>query len=1549
MTIDVGTSTAGGAVAESMTGPERLLAETLAETAGIGPVPADSNFFDELGLDSLTIAHFCARVRRSAQLPSISVRDCYQHPTIRGLAASLPELDPGDLDVVAAPATGDGWRRASTRQFLVCGTLQLLVFLVYASVAGVVFSVGYDWISAGSGALDVYLRSVVVGGASFAGMCALPIIVKWTLIGRWKPQEIPIWSLRYFRFWLVRTLIRVNPMLLFVGSPLYSLYLRALGAKIGPGVVILTQHPPVCTDLLTIGAGAVIRRDTFLSCYRAEAGVIRTGPVTIGAGAFVGQAAVLDIGATLGDGAQLGHGSALYEGQTIPAGERRQGTPAEQRIDVDLQAVDPVAGSGRRGATYAVTELVGLLALYLPLAFGGAFVLATEVPPFGTLFGSSSADIMTWTFLTDALVGSFMLVFGGILLGLLLVGTVPRLLNLAITPGKVYPLYGFHYGVHRAIGRLTNVPFFLQLFGDSSYVVPYLRWIGYDLTPVEQTGSNFGTAVGHDNPFLTSIGTGTMVADGLWIVNTDYSRSSFRVSRVRVGRRNFIGNNIAFPAQARTGDNTLLATKVLVPVDGELRENVGLLGSPSFEIPRTVERDRRFDHLREGDELRRNLRAKNRHNTVTMGLFLLSRWVYVVALIALASSAVALHGNVGAIAAAGALVLALPFTIAFAALVEHAGAGFRRLRPRYCSIYQTDFWRHERYWKMSARLPRTLDGTAFKGLAWRAYGVRIGRRVFDDGCNIVDKSLATIGDDAVLNDGCVIQPHSQEDGTFKADRITIGSGCTVGTSAQVHYGVTMGDGSSVGPHSFLMKGEDVPPNAHWAMNPATAPRTGRRLATPEPAADPTDGFGRIPRWALEPAAGVGEHREQVPDELAAAVHRLAEELDVPPGTVVHATHARVLSALTGESEVTIGHVAAQGSDPRACPVDTDVESWRALILAVRRAELQEDAPEVSFETVLDPAGEPAELPAGAVLRLGVSGEAGSLWLGCSYRRDTLDDGSAARIAGYHVAALRGLVADPSETPAAQRLLSDEELRLQLDEFAGPTRRLPDRRFHELFEDRAASHPDAVAAVCGGREWTYGELNGRANQIGRALLARGLRPEGVVAVVCERDLEWMAAVIAILKAGGVYLPVEPHLPADRIASMLRRAGCDLVLAEPGGSATLERALESLPGTAVVGFGEALGAGHSTSNLGVAVGAGQLAYIYFTSGSTGEPKGAMCEHGGMLNHLLAKIDDLGIAEGDVVSQTAPQSFDISLWQLISALLVGGRTLIVEQGLILDIEGFAERITAARVNVLQVVPSYLEALLSYLEEYPRELPDLRCVSVTGEPVKKELLRRWFAFAPRIAVVNAYGLTETSDDTNHEVMTAVPDSDRVPLGPPVRNVRVYVVDEHLAPVPLGAPGEIVFSGVCVGRGYINDPDRTRLAFVTDPHRPGERLYRSGDYGRWRPDRKLEFLGRRDDQVKIRGFRIEIGEVESALLRVPGIRAAAVAVAEGAARGKRLVGFYVGPPHEADALRAALSESLPAYMIPSAFHRRDALPLTANGKIDRKALRNLANQLEMT
>ncbi|MFF7066856.1 non-ribosomal peptide synthetase [Streptomyces pseudovenezuelae] len=548
-----------------------------------------------------------------------------------------------------------------------------------------------------------------------------------------------------------------------------------------------------------------------------------------------------------------------------------------------------------------------------------------------------------------------------------------------------------------------------------------------------------------------------------------------------------------------------------------------------------------------------------------------------------------------------------------------------------------------------------------------------------------------------------------------------------------------------------------------------------------------------------------------------------------------------------------------------------------------------------------------------------------------YRAGVLDADAAARIAGYHLTALTH--------PDRRSLLSEDELRFQLEELAGPVRELPDRRVHELFEERVGKHPDAVAAVQDDRRWTYAELNSRANRIGRALLARGLTAEDVVAVVMERNLDWMAAVLGVLKAGGVYLPIEPHFPAERVARTLSRAGCAFVVTEEGSTG-------SLSGTSAetLFVDTAYAEGHAGDDLGIPVRADQLAYIYFTSGSTGEPKGAMCEHAGFVNHVLAKVEDLGIGEDDVVAQTAPQCFDISLWQLLAATLVGGRTLIIGQETVLDVPRFVDTVVRGRVHVLQVVPSYLEAVLAELGRQPRELADLRCVSVTGEAVKRELVQRWFAVAPGIRLANAYGLTETSDDTNHEVMDRVPDGDRVPLGRPVRNVRVYVVDEDLVPVPLGAPGEIVFSGVCVGRGYVNDPERTAAAFTTDPYRPGERLYRSGDMGRWRADGKLEFLGRRDTQVKIRGFRVEIGEIENALLRVEGVRDGAVVVV----RGTQLAAFCAGPePVAADTVRERLAVSLPSYMVPAVVHWRQRLPLTANGKTDRRALTALAEDLD--
>jgi non-ribosomal peptide synthetase-like protein len=304
-------------------------------------------------------------------------------------------------------------------------------------------------------------------------------------------------------------------------------------------------------------------------------------------------------------------------------------------------------------------------------------------------------------------------------------------------------------------------------------------------------------------------------------LNAEYSNSSFRVSRTSIGATNFLGNFVTFPAAARTGDNCLFASKVLVPLDGKVREGVGLLGSPSFEIPRSVERDSRFDHLTRGDAFRRSLFAKTRHNTGTIVAFLFARWLFVLGLTVLSQAGVGLAGRFGISSIAVAVVLGVLYTIWYFVLAERAAMGFRALRPQFCSIYEPYFWRHERLWKLNAmEVLELCNGTPFKGIVWRALGVRIGRRVFDDGCSMPEKSLVRIGSHSMLNVGSCLQCHSLEDGTFKSGYITIGAGCTVGTMALVHYGVNMGDRSMVDADSFLMKGEEVAAWSRWRGNPA---------------------------------------------------------------------------------------------------------------------------------------------------------------------------------------------------------------------------------------------------------------------------------------------------------------------------------------------------------------------------------------------------------------------------------------------------------------------------------------------------------------------------------------------------------------------------------------------------------------------------------------------------------------------------------------------------------------------------------------------------------
>jgi non-ribosomal peptide synthetase-like protein len=401
-------------------------------------------------------------------------------------------------------------------------------------------------------------------------------------------------------------------------------------------------------------------------------------------------------------------------------------------------------------------------------------------------------------------VAALVLTVGVTLAGLLVVVAVPRFLRLFLQENRTYVLYGFHYFVFKALSAISNAPFYNLLFGDSSFIVTYLKVIGYRMNRVVQTGSNFGLDQRHDSPFLCDIGSGTMVSDRLSMINAATSSSSFQLRWVKIGDNNYFGNDIVFPANSRAGANCLLGTKVMVPIDGPLRENIGLLGSPCFEIPRVVERDKQGKVTDEGQR-RPLLRKKDRTNLATMAMLLASHWLHATFVLLVLCLAVLTYPAYGVPALLAGLVVYVVFSIAYFALIERASLGFGRLRSSVVSMYDDDFLFHERHWKLSGSpLTRLFKGTPFKNVISRLLGVKLGRMVFDDGCLLFDKTLLQIGDYTNLNESCIFQGHSLEEGVFKSDNIVVGNGCTLGVAAFVHYGVRIADNVVIDPDSFVM-------------------------------------------------------------------------------------------------------------------------------------------------------------------------------------------------------------------------------------------------------------------------------------------------------------------------------------------------------------------------------------------------------------------------------------------------------------------------------------------------------------------------------------------------------------------------------------------------------------------------------------------------------------------------------------------------------------------------------------------------------------------------
>ncbi|HEY0603237.1 MAG TPA: amino acid adenylation domain-containing protein [Herpetosiphonaceae bacterium] len=615
----------------------------------------------------------------------------------------------------------------------------------------------------------------------------------------------------------------------------------------------------------------------------------------------------------------------------------------------------------------------------------------------------------------------------------------------------------------------------------------------------------------------------------------------------------------------------------------------------------------------------------------------------------------------------------------------------------------------------------------------------------------------------------------------------------------------------------------------------------------------------------------------------------------------------------------------------------------------------------------------------------------------TYSTDLFEAATIARMAAHFETILMAIVTDAAQSMLDVALLSHAERRYLLEECNTTQADFPrDLCFPQIFEAQAQATPDAGALTfrAGTREQvqlTYGELNRRANRLARQLVAQGVGPEVIVALLAERGVTLLTAILAVFKAGGAYVPLDPYHPPARLQQVLAESRAPLVLADAPRMAQASQIVADLTSSstpALLCLEDLLAEDGDDTNLPMRAGPGNLAYVIYTSGSTGVPKGAMLEHRGMLNHLFAKVQDLQLSAGDTVGQNSSQCVDVSVWQSLVALLVGGRTHIVDDDTARDPVALLAEINGQAITVIETVPSLLHALLDAAADLDVRLPTLRWMISNGETLPPDLCRRWHAAYPQIPLLNAYGPTECSDDVTHHLIAdgAGPDEIAIPIGRPIANTRLYVLDTRLQPVPIGVAGELYVGGIGVGRGYLNNPRRTADVFVPDSfsHVVGARLYRTGDLVRYRSDGSIIFLNRIDHQVKLRGFRIELGEIEAALGEHRAVRQQIVIVREDGAGTKRLVAYVVGEQKnketreqstkslpsptadEAEArrgvgqgpgvratheglstteglnpsdLREFLAQRLPEHMVPAIFMILPALPLSANGKIDRKAL----------
>ena len=630
---------------------------------------------------------------------------------------------------------------------------------------------------------------------------------------------------------------------------------------------------------------------------------------------------------------------------------------------------------------------------------------------------------------------------------------------------------------------------------------------------------------------------------------------------------------------------------------------------------------------------------------------------------------------------------------------------------------------------------------------------------------------------------------------------------------------------------------------------------------------------------------------------------------------VRATHAR-LTALLGHEHASLALAQRCSGVAAPAPLFSSMLNYRHRGAATRSADAQQAW--AGMQTLVNDGR--TNYP----LTLNVDD------LGDGYDVTALAQTDAQRVCGYMQMALSGLVAALEQAPHQPlnrlTILGAEERQKLLVEFnATAVDYNLDQTLHGMFEAQVERTPNALAVKAGDRFLTYGELNRRANRLAHHLRECGVRPDSRVGICVERGLEMVVGLFAILKAGGGYVPLDPAYPAERIAYMLQDSAPVVVLAQ---GATREL-LGDVP---VIDLDHDTWQHQPESNPHVpGLTAQHQAYVIYTSGSTGQPKGVINEHAGVVNRLLWMQDAYGLNADDAVLQKTPFSFDVSVWEFFWPLFTGARLVMARPGGHKEPAYLCAVIEAEHITTLHFVPSMLEVFLAHGDV--SQAAGLVRVMCSGEALPGSLVRRFKAQLPGIGLYNLYGPTEAAVDVTAWNCARPDVPDNTPIGKPIANTRMYLLDTQLQPVPLGVVGELFIGGVQVARGYLNRPELTAERFLDDPFHGG-RMYRTGDVGRYLPDGNIEYLGRNDDQVKIRGLRIELGEIQARLLEHSQVNEVAVV-----ARDDRLIAYYTGLHTDIEQLRAHLLQHLPDFMVPALFMHLDALPLSPNGKLDRKAL----------